>query len=61
MREELKEREAELERSIDDKLQLKNQIHSLKTGLQNLQTVHTQQVRRTHTHMLSLQMQQREN
>ncbi|XP_076005385.1 ecto-NOX disulfide-thiol exchanger 2-like [Genypterus blacodes] len=44
MREELKERDAELERSIDDKLQLKNQIHNLKTGLKNLQTAHTQQL-----------------
>ncbi|XP_070769158.1 ecto-NOX disulfide-thiol exchanger 2-like [Enoplosus armatus] len=32
MRDELKEREAELEKSMEDKLQLKNQIHKLKAG-----------------------------
>ncbi|XP_039975445.1 ecto-NOX disulfide-thiol exchanger 2-like isoform X2 [Xiphias gladius] len=43
MREELKERDAELERSVEDKQQLKNQIHKLKAGLHDLQATHTQQ------------------
>lgn len=43
----MKEREAELEKSTDDKQQLKNQIHNLKAGLHNLQTTHTLQVRIT--------------
>ncbi|XP_034399737.1 ecto-NOX disulfide-thiol exchanger 2-like [Cyclopterus lumpus] len=38
MRDELKEREAELEKNMEDKQQLKNQIHDLTSGLQNLQT-----------------------
>ncbi|KAM7417312.1 hypothetical protein PAMA_017125 [Pampus argenteus] len=38
MREELKQREAELERSIEDKQLLKNHIDKLKVELQNLQT-----------------------
>ncbi|KAI3351567.1 hypothetical protein L3Q82_020405 [Scortum barcoo] len=41
MRDELKEREAELEKSIEDKQQLESQIHNLKAGLRNLQTTHT--------------------
>lgn len=49
MREELKEREAELERSIEDKQLLKNQIDNLKAGLHNLQATRTQKVRRKHT------------
>ncbi|XP_070818680.1 ecto-NOX disulfide-thiol exchanger 2-like isoform X2 [Chaetodon trifascialis] len=43
MRDEMKERDVELERSIEDKQQLKNQIHNLKAGLHNLQTTRTQQ------------------
>ncbi|XP_031718678.1 ecto-NOX disulfide-thiol exchanger 2-like isoform X3 [Anarrhichthys ocellatus] len=43
MRDELKEREAELEKNIEDKQQLKNQIHDLTSGLHNLQTTHTLQ------------------
>lgn len=44
MREELKQREAELERSLEDKQQLKNQVQNLKEGLQNLQNTHVMQV-----------------
>ncbi|XP_068437566.1 ecto-NOX disulfide-thiol exchanger 2-like isoform X2 [Clinocottus analis] len=43
MRDELKEREAELEKNTEDKQQLKNQIHELTTGLQDLQTTTTVQ------------------
>lgn len=44
MREELKQREADLEKSLDDKQQLKNQVQTLKEGLQNLQNTHVMQV-----------------
>lgn len=44
MRDELKQREAELEKSLEDKQQLKNQVQNLKEGLQNLQTTHAMQV-----------------
>ncbi|XP_068571574.1 LOW QUALITY PROTEIN: ecto-NOX disulfide-thiol exchanger 2-like [Cebidichthys violaceus] len=44
MRDELKEREAELEKNIEDKQQLKNQIHELTSGLHDLQTTHTLQL-----------------
>lgn len=47
MREELKQREAELEKSMEDKQQLKNQVQSLKEGLQNLQNTHIMQVSTT--------------
>lgn len=50
MRDELKEREAELEKSVEDKQQLKNQMQNLKAGLQNLQIKNKLQVRRKHTH-----------
>lgn len=44
MREELKQREAELEKSLEDKQQLKNQVQTLKEGLHNLQSTHVMQV-----------------
>ncbi|XP_051275683.1 ecto-NOX disulfide-thiol exchanger 2 isoform X5 [Dicentrarchus labrax] len=44
MREELKLREAELEKSLEDKQQLKNQVLNLKEGLQNLQNTHAIQL-----------------
>lgn len=44
MREELKQREAELEKSLEDKQQLKNEVQNLKEGLQNLQNTHVMQV-----------------
>lgn len=44
MREELKQRESELEKSLEDKQQLKNQVQNLKEGLQNLQNTHAMQV-----------------
>lgn len=44
MREELKQREAELEKSFEDKQQLKSQVQTLKEGLQNLQNTHVMQV-----------------
>ncbi|XP_027137022.1 ecto-NOX disulfide-thiol exchanger 2 isoform X3 [Larimichthys crocea] len=44
MREELKQREAELEKSLEDKQQLKNQVLNLKEGLQNLQNIHAMQL-----------------
>lgn len=44
MREELKQREAELEKSLEEKQQLKNQVQNLKEGLQNLQNAHVMQV-----------------
>ena len=44
MREELKQREAELEKSVEDKQQLTNQVQNLKEGLQNLQNTHVMQV-----------------
>lgn len=44
MREELKQRDAELEKSMEDKQQLKNQVQNLKEGLQNLQNTHLMQV-----------------
>ncbi|KAF7669596.1 hypothetical protein LDENG_00176760 [Lucifuga dentata] len=43
MREELKQQEAELQKNIDDKQQLKNQIQNLKAGLKNPETTHTLQ------------------
>lgn len=53
MREELKQREAELEKSLEDKQQLENQVQNLKEGLQNLQNAHVMQVRFTDTTFLS--------
>ena len=50
MREELKQREAELEKSFEDKQQLKNQVQNLKEGLQNLQNAHAMQVGLTEKH-----------
>lgn len=44
MRDDLKQREAELEKSLDDKQQLKNQVQTLKEGLQNLKNTHRLQV-----------------
>uniref|UniRef100_A0A665WBF5 RRM domain-containing protein n=1 Tax=Echeneis naucrates TaxID=173247 RepID=A0A665WBF5_ECHNA len=44
MREELKQREVELEKSLEDKQLLKNQVQTLKEGLQNLQNTHIMQV-----------------
>lgn len=44
MREELKQREAELEKSLEDKQQLKNQVQTLKEGLHNLQSARVMQV-----------------
>lgn len=44
MREELKQREVELEKSLEDKQQLKNQVQNLKEGLQKLQNSHVMQV-----------------
>lgn len=45
MREELKQREAELEKSLEDKQQLKSQVQNLKEGFQKLQNTHVMQVR----------------
>ncbi|XP_061642729.1 ecto-NOX disulfide-thiol exchanger 2 isoform X8 [Phyllopteryx taeniolatus] len=39
MRDDLKQRECELEKSQEDKQQLKHQVHTLKEGLQNLQKI----------------------
>lgn len=50
MREELKQREAELEKSLEEKQQLKNQVQNLKEGLQNLQNAHVMQVGVTDVH-----------
>lgn len=44
MREDLKQREVELEKSLEDKQQLKNQVQNLKEGLQKLQNSHVMQV-----------------
>ncbi|XP_029368492.1 ecto-NOX disulfide-thiol exchanger 2 isoform X3 [Echeneis naucrates] len=44
MREELKQREVELEKSLEDKQLLKNQVQTLKEGLQNLQNTHIMQL-----------------
>ncbi|XP_031718469.1 ecto-NOX disulfide-thiol exchanger 2-like isoform X2 [Anarrhichthys ocellatus] len=44
MRDELKQREAELEKSFEDKQQLNNQVLNLKEGLQNLQNTHVMQL-----------------
>ncbi|KAL0973605.1 hypothetical protein UPYG_G00207040 [Umbra pygmaea] len=41
MREEMKQREAELEKSVEDKQQLESQVHSLKEGLERLNTQQT--------------------
>lgn len=49
----MKERETELEKNKEDKQQLKNQIHDLTSGLQNLQTTTAVQVRRTQAHAKS--------
>lgn len=54
MREELKQREAELEKSSEDKQQLSNQVQNLKEGLQNLQNTDLMQVSLTgNTHFVS--------
>lgn len=53
MREELKQREAELEKSLEDKQQLGNQVQNLKDGLQYLQNTHVMQVRFTGSTVLS--------
>ncbi|XP_069387173.1 ecto-NOX disulfide-thiol exchanger 2 isoform X6 [Paralichthys olivaceus] len=44
MRDELKLREIELEKSMEDKQQLKNQVQTLKDGLENLQNTHLMQL-----------------
>nr|XP_020446923.1 ecto-NOX disulfide-thiol exchanger 2 [Monopterus albus] len=44
MREELKQREAELEKSLEDRQQLKNQVQTLKEGLHNLQNTGVMQL-----------------
>ncbi|KAM6952495.1 ecto-NOX disulfide-thiol exchanger 2 isoform 5-T5 [Lycodopsis pacificus] len=44
MRDELKQREAELEKSFEDKQQLNNQVLNLKEGLQNLQNTQVMQL-----------------
>lgn len=44
MREELKQREAELQKSSEDKQQLKTQVQNLKEGLQKLQSAQATQV-----------------
>lgn len=44
MRDELKLRETELEKSLEDKQQLNNQVQNLKEGLQNLQNTHAMEV-----------------
>lgn len=49
MRDDLKQRELELEKSLKDKLQLKSQVQNLKEGLQKLQNSHTVQVSFTRT------------
>ena len=46
----MKQREAELEKSFEDKQQLKNQVQNLKEGLQNLQNTHAMQVGLTEKH-----------
>lgn len=55
MREELKQREAELEKSLEDKQQLKNEVQNLKEGLQNLQNTHVMQVSFTENTFFSQQ------
>lgn len=52
MREELKQRENELEKSLEDKQQLKNQVQTLKEGLHNLQSTHVMQVSLTENALL---------
>lgn len=49
MRDDLKQRELELEKSLEDKLQLKSQVQNLKEGLQKLQNSHAVQVSFTRT------------
>lgn len=49
MREELKQREAELEKSLEDKQQLRSQVQNLKEGFQKLQSSHVMQVRERET------------
>ncbi|XP_074530066.1 ecto-NOX disulfide-thiol exchanger 2-like isoform X2 [Halichoeres trimaculatus] len=44
MREEMKQREAELEKSLEDKQQLEKQVQTLKDGLQNLQNTQDMQL-----------------
>lgn len=44
MRDDLKQRELELEKSLEDKLQLKSQVQNLKEDLQKLQSSHAMQV-----------------
>nr|XP_029516696.1 ecto-NOX disulfide-thiol exchanger 2-like [Oncorhynchus nerka] len=44
MREEIKQREAELEKSVEDKQQLESQVQSLKEGLENLNKTRTHQL-----------------
>uniref|UniRef100_A0A674A400 Ecto-NOX disulfide-thiol exchanger 2 n=1 Tax=Salmo trutta TaxID=8032 RepID=A0A674A400_SALTR len=59
MCEEMKQREAEMEKTVEDKQQLESQVKSLKEGLQGLKTLttHTPQVSNTHTqHMHTLQL-----
>ena len=57
MRDELKQREAELEKSTDDNQQMKNQVLTLQEGIQNLHappspvvSTHTHRQSHTHTH-----------
>ncbi|KAM8907967.1 ecto-NOX disulfide-thiol exchanger 2 isoform 5-T5 [Spinachia spinachia] len=44
MRDELKQRETQLEKSLEDKQQLNNQVVNLKEGLQNLQSTHAMEL-----------------
>lgn len=56
MREELKQREAELEKSLEDKQQLKNQVQTLKEGLHNLQNTQKMQVSLTENTRLNAEV-----
>lgn len=61
MREELKQREAELQKSSEDKQQLKTQVQNLKEGLQKLQSAQATQVSvKTASHSDRIASEQRE-
>ncbi|XP_077465938.1 ecto-NOX disulfide-thiol exchanger 2 isoform X4 [Stigmatopora argus] len=45
MRDELKQRDCELEKSLEDRQTLKNQVHTLKEGLQNLQKTQSERAK----------------
>lgn len=53
IRDELKQRETELEKSTEDKQQLESQIQSLKDRIQAFPASHTLPVSNTHTHSLT--------